>query len=50
MVRFYPIPFGHIEVRIDRRPARGARPCNEQVEEVWGSREVPPPGAREVER
>jgi hypothetical protein len=22
MVTFYPIPFGHVEVRIDRRPQR----------------------------
>ena len=50
MVRFYPIPFGHIEVRIDRRPPRSARPCSEQVEGAWGNREVPPPSVREVER
>jgi hypothetical protein len=22
MVTFYPIPFGHVEVRVDRRPQR----------------------------
>ena len=24
--KFYPLPFGHIEVRVDRRPAKPARP------------------------
>ena len=42
MVRHYPIPFGYVEVRVDLRPARGARPRSGQVEGVWGNREVPP--------
>ena len=42
---FYPIPFGHAEVRTDKRPARSARSRSEQVEGVWGNREVPPAGA-----
>jgi hypothetical protein len=46
---FYPIPFGHVEVRIDRRPARSARPRGGQVEGVWGTREVPPASLREVD-
>ena len=25
MTKFYPVPFGHIEVRVDRRPLRGHR-------------------------
>jgi hypothetical protein len=24
--KFYPLPFGHAEVRIDKRPAKRARP------------------------
>lgn len=24
--KFYPLPFGHAEVKIDRRPAKMARP------------------------
>jgi hypothetical protein len=24
---FYPIPFGHVEVRVDRRPQRPPRPA-----------------------
>jgi hypothetical protein len=24
--KFYPVPFGHIEVRVDRRPAKPAPP------------------------
>ena len=26
MTKFYPLPYGHIEVRVDRRPARPPRP------------------------
>jgi hypothetical protein len=26
MTKFYPLPFGHVEVRVDRRPAKPARP------------------------
>src|ERR671934_260644 len=40
------LPFGHVEVRIDRRPARSACPrCPRHrgpVEGVWGNREVHP--------
>lgn len=50
MVRFYPIPFGHVEVRVDRRPARSARQRSGLVEGVWGSPEVPPASLRELER
>jgi hypothetical protein len=39
---FYPIPFGHVEVRIDRRPPRSGRPQSGPVEGVRGNREVPP--------
>lgn len=49
MVRYYPIPFGHVEVRVDRRPAQRARPRRGQVEGVWG-REVPPVSFREGAR
>jgi hypothetical protein len=39
--KFYPLPFGYTEVRVDRRPARSA--ClRSPVEEVCGNREVPP--------
>ena len=24
--KFYPLPFGHVEVKIDRRPPKPARP------------------------
>jgi hypothetical protein len=24
--KFYPLPFGHVEVRVDHRPAKPARP------------------------
>jgi hypothetical protein len=47
---FYPIPFGHVEVRVDNRPARSARSRSGRVEGVWGNREVPPGSTREVER
>ncbi len=40
--KFYPLPFGHAEVRIDRRPARSACPQSGPVEGDWGNREVPP--------
>jgi hypothetical protein len=50
MVRYYPIPLGHVEVRIDRRPARSARPHSGHVEGVWGNREVPPVSLWEVGR
>jgi hypothetical protein len=40
--KFYPLPFGHAEVRIDTRPARSAYPRSGPVEGVWGNREVPP--------
>ncbi len=38
MRKFYPLPFGHAEVRIDERPA-GQRPLRGSgpVEGVWGS-------------
>ena len=49
MATFYPIPFGHVEVRVDRRPASSARPRSGQVEGVWGNRDVPPANPREVE-
>jgi hypothetical protein len=39
--KFYPLPFGHAEVRIDTRPAR-AYPRSGPVEGVWENREVPP--------
>ena len=26
MTKFYPLPFGHIEVRVDRRPSRPPHP------------------------
>jgi len=26
MTKFYPLPFGYAEVRVDRRPAKPARP------------------------
>jgi hypothetical protein len=39
---FYPIPFGHAEVRVDKRPPHSGRPRSGQVEGVWGNREVPP--------
>jgi len=45
MKKFYPLPFGHIEVRVDRRPARparSARPRSGPGEGVWGNREVHP--------
>jgi hypothetical protein len=50
---FYPIPFGHAEVRVDKRPARSARRgCLQPgpVEGVWGNREVPPEDASERKR
>jgi hypothetical protein len=40
--KFYPMPFGHVEVRVDRRPAPGACPQSGPVDGVWGNREVPP--------
>jgi hypothetical protein len=40
--KFFPLPFGHAEVRIDKRPARSACPRGGPVEGVWGNREVPP--------
>jgi len=42
MTKFYPLPYGHAEVRVDRRPARSARPRSGPGEGVWGNREVPP--------
>jgi hypothetical protein len=41
---FYPIPFGHVEVRVDKRPARSAHARSAQVEGARGDREVPPAG------
>jgi hypothetical protein len=41
---FYPIPFGHAEVRVDKRPPQRGRPQSGPVEGVWGNREVPPAG------
>ena len=45
MKKFYPLPFGHIEVRVDPRPPRGARPRGGpgevplwQLEECGGKR------------
>jgi hypothetical protein len=46
--KFYPLPFGHAEVRIDERPARG-RPRGGPAEGVWGNREVPPMLLHELE-
>ena len=39
MKKFYPLPFGHIEVRVDPRPPRSGRLG--RGEGVWGNREVP---------
>ena len=44
---FYPIPFGHAEVRVDKRPARSARPRSGPVEGDCGNREVPPAGIQD---
>jgi hypothetical protein len=52
--KFYPTPFGHIEVRIDCRPARSPSPrwgehCG-PVEGARGNPEVPPWQLDELER
>jgi hypothetical protein len=46
MKKFYPLPYGFVEVRVDRRPARSACPRSGPGEGAWGNREVPP---REIE-
>jgi hypothetical protein len=48
--KFYPLPWGHIEVRVDQRPARSARPRSGPVEGDWGNREVPPTHLDEPDR